>query len=96
MKFEKGKKYRVVKSGARLYGYKPIAPYCEEGWGKTLEVGEILTCAGSSMTMGDGVPAIKWKDSDGNWLANDCLFSPVQGGMWGGQVPEDGYLEEVA
>lgn len=47
------------------------------------------------MTFGDGVPALKWKDADGEWLANDCLFQPVQGGMWSGQVPEDGYLEAV-
>lgn len=95
MKYEKGKRYRVVKPGAKLRGMKPIAPYCSQGWGKTLEVGEVITCAGSNMTFGDGVPALKWLDADGKWLANDCLFSPVQGGMWGGQVPEDGYLEEL-
>lgn len=95
MRFEKGKKYRVVKPGARLRGYKPVGPNCEEGWSRDLEVGEIITCAGSSMTFGDGVPALKWHDKDGKWIANDCLFRPVQGGMWGGQVPEDGYLEEV-
>ena len=57
--------------------------------------GDILTCAGSSMTFGDGVPALKWTDENGDWIANDCTFTPVQGGMWSGQIPEDGYLEEV-
>jgi hypothetical protein len=47
------------------------------------------------MTMGDGVPALKWGDAEGKWLANDCLFMPIQGGMWGGQIPADGYLEVV-
>lgn len=95
MKYEKGRKYRVVKPGAKLSGYKPTAPYVQEGWSKRLEVGEILTCAGSNMTMGDGVPALKWNDEHGKWIANDCLFRPVKGGMWGGQVPEDGFLEEL-
>jgi hypothetical protein len=94
-KYEKGRRYRVVKAGAKLSGMKPVAPYCEQGWGKELEIGEVITCAGTAMTFGDGVPAMKWHDADGRWLANDCLFSPVKGGMWGGQVPEDGYLEEV-
>lgn len=94
-KYEKGKKFRVIKAGARLSGYKPTAPYCQTGWGRPLEVGEVITCAGESMTFGDGVPAIKWLDADGKWIANDCIFSPVQGGMWGGQAPEDGYLEPV-
>lgn len=95
MQYEKGKKYRVVKEGAKLWGMKPVAPYCETSWGKDLEVGEVLTCAGTSMTFGDGVPALKWKDENGNHLANDCCFKPAKGGMWGGEIPEDGFLEEV-
>lgn len=93
--YEKGKRYRVVKAGAKLYGMKPTSPHCQRGWAKDLSVGEILTCAGSSMTCGDGVPALKWQDENGKWLANDCIFNPIKGGMWGGQVPEDGFLEEV-
>jgi hypothetical protein len=95
MKYEKGKKYRVVRAGARLSGYRPTAPYCQEGWSRSLEVGEVITCAGDSMTFGDGVPAIKWLDANGKWIANDCLFHPVKGGMWGGQVPADGFLEDA-
>jgi hypothetical protein len=95
MKFENGKKFRVVKAGAKLWGMKPSGPYCQTGWSKQLKVGDVITCSGSSMTYGDGVPALKWRDADGQWLANDCCFDPVKGGMWGGQVPEDGYLEEV-
>lgn len=95
MTYEKGKKYRVVKAGGKLWGMKPTAPYVQQGWGMNLSVGDIITCGGTSMTFGDGVPAMKWLDADGKWLANDCTFSPVKGGMWGGQLPEDGFLEEV-
>jgi hypothetical protein len=95
VKYERGRKYRVIKAGAKLSGTKPVAPYCSQGFGKRLEVGEVITCAGSAMTFGDGVPALKWNDENDKWIANDCLFSPVKGGMWGGQIPEDGYLEEV-
>lgn len=94
VQYEQGKKYRVIKEGARLSGMRPVAPYCQEGWGMELAVGAVLTCDGTSMTFGDGVPALKWKDADGNWLANDCLFRPIKGdAMWGGQLPADGYLE---
>lgn len=93
--YKKGQRYRVVKAGAHLHGMQPVAPCVQQGWRKDLKVGDILTCQGESMTFGDGVPALKWADEDGQWLANDCLFSPIQGGMWGGQVPEDGYLEPV-
>jgi len=94
-KYEAGRKYRVIKEGARLTGLQPVSPNCQQGWRKDLHVGDVLTCAGKSWTMGDGVPALKWKGEAGEWLANDCLFHPVQGGMWSGQVPAEGYLEEV-
>jgi hypothetical protein len=93
--YEAGQKYRVIREGARLTGMVPVAPYCQQGWSKQLHVGDVITCAGSGMTFGDGVPALKWKDEDGEWLANDCTFQPVQGGMWSGQIPEDGYLQQV-
>ncbi len=95
VKFEKGKRYRVIRAGAHLTGMQPAGRNAQQGWRQDLNVGDILTCSGSSMTFGDGVPALKWTDENGDWLANDCTFTPVQGGMWGGQVPEDGYLEEV-
>jgi hypothetical protein len=95
MTYEAGRKYRVIKEGAKLQGMQPTAPYCQVGWQKELHVGDVLTCAGSRMTFGDGVPAIKWNGENNEHLANDCIFHPVQGGMWGGQVPVDGYLEEA-
>jgi hypothetical protein len=97
MKYEQGKKYRVIKEGARLSGMRPVAPYVQQGWGLTLPVGMVITCEGMSMTRGDGVLALKWSDAQGQYLASDCLFSPVKGDIiWGGQLPADGFLEEVA
>jgi hypothetical protein len=49
MNYEKGKRYKVVKEGSSLWGMKPVSPYVQRGWRKDLAVGEILTCAGSSM-----------------------------------------------
>lgn len=95
MNYEKGRRYRVVRAGARLRGMQPAGRGCQRGWRKDLAVGEILTCSGTSMTFGDGVPALKWADEDGKWLANDCIFDPVAGGMWSGQKPVEGYLELV-
>ena len=92
--YVKGRRYRVVGHGAYLSGMVPTAPYCQQGWRLDLNVGDVITCLGESMTMGDGVPALKWADSDGKWLANDCTFSPATGGLWGGQVPAAGFLEE--
>lgn len=92
--YTKGSRWRVVRAGAQLWGWEPIAGGFQ-GWGRDLVVGRILTCAGSSMTSGDGVPAIKWLDEKGAMLAVDCCFKPVKGGMWGGQVPEDGFLERI-
>lgn len=93
--FKQGTRWRVVREGARLWGMVPIAPYAQQGWQRQLRVGDVLTCGGMGMTFGDGVNAIKWLGENGEWLANDCLFEPVKGGMWGGQVPGDGYLERL-
>jgi hypothetical protein len=93
--YKKGQRYRVIREGARLRGMQPVGPHTQQGWRRELEVGDVITCLGTSMTFGDGVPAVKWGDEDGAWLANDCIFSPASGGLWGGQPPADGYLEEV-
>lgn len=89
----KGEKYRVVRAGAYLRGMTTVGRGVFNGWRRDLQVGDVITCLGESWTMGDGVPAIKWGDETGEWLANDCTFQPCGGGLWGGQVPLPGYLE---
>jgi len=91
--YQPGTRWRVVKPGAHLWGLQPVGRNVEQGWQMDLPVGTVLTCLGVSWTRGDGVPALKWGDAEGRWLANDCTFSHIDGGMWGGQVPQAGYLE---
>jgi hypothetical protein len=93
--YPKGSRWRVTMPGAKLWGMVAAGRGCYEGWNKHLQVGDIITSDGTSMTSGDGVPAIKWLDENGDMLAVDCCFAPTKGGMWDGEVPEDGYLEPV-
>lgn len=92
-KFIKGQKWRVIKDGSSLSGMQPI-PGGQQGWGKRLAVGDVLTCAGVSMSFGDGVPLVKWLDENGKYLANDCEFLPAVGGMWN-MHPNLDFLELV-
>lgn len=89
--FKKGQQWRVNRDGCYLVGMRPLAPYAQTGWRQEAPHNTVLTCAGSLMTQGDGVPVIKWLDRDGNWLANDCEFRPSGGGMWA-NAPLDGTL----
>lgn len=89
--FKAGQKWRVIRSGAKLFGMKPAGPYAQQGWSMDLDVGTVLTCDGEKWTFGDGVPVIKWLDAEGNWLASDCEFRPAVGGVWS-TAPADGYL----
>lgn len=90
--FKAGQKWRVAIDGAFLSGMKPTGPYAQQGWAMRAPNGTVLTCTGVQMTFGDGVPTVKWADADGEWLANDCTFSPSTGGMWF-QAPIDGALQ---
>lgn len=92
--FRRGQKWRMVREGASLWGMQPIAPFAQTSWSMKLPVGTILTCDGSNMTFGDGVPIIKWRDENGAFLANDCEFKPSTGGMWA-SAPADGYLQLI-
>jgi hypothetical protein len=93
--FVRGAKFRIVKAGANISGMVPIAPYTQQGFREGLAVGTVLQCAGSSMTSGDGIPAIKWLREDGKSICNDAVFSHVQGGMWSGQYPAPGWMELI-
>lgn len=89
--FQKGERWEVIAEGARLTGWRPVAPWTLEGLSIPLKVGDVLTCDGVSMTRGDGVPIVKWRDENGEHLAQDCEFSPSVGNMWV-TAPADGFL----
>lgn len=93
-----GASYRVIREGARLRGMLPArAPngcLYHIGWGRSLAVGEVIVCDGTTMTMGDGVPAVKWRDQNVTTGIRDCIFSPQVGNMFS-MVPADGYLEPI-
>jgi hypothetical protein len=73
----------------------PAGPYTQQGWSKRLNVGDVLTCAGTSMSFGDGVPLVKFSHLNGEPLGvNDCEFRPSIGGMWN-LKPNRDYLELV-
>ncbi|WP_306150708.1 hypothetical protein [Roseovarius sp. MMSF_3281] len=89
--FKAGQQWRVIKQGARLSGMQPAGYCAQQGWSMALEVGTVLTCAGVSMSFGDGVPLVKWLDAEGKHLANDCTFHPSNGAMWW-NAPAPGWL----
>jgi hypothetical protein len=41
-----GARYRVIREGAQLSGWRSIAPYTQQGWNRPLRVGEILRYEG--------------------------------------------------
>ena len=90
-RFVRGERYRVVKEGGYLRGFRPIGPGMETLWRKDLRIGDVITCASSAFTAGDGVPIIRWRDADGKPLANDCEFQPDNGRMWG-SFSAEGFL----
>ena len=69
---------------------KPV----ETLWRRDLQVEDIVTCAGSAFTAGDGVPIIHWLDADWAPLANDCEFQSDSGQMWG-SLPAEGFLFRI-
>jgi len=93
-RYVRGERYTVVRDGGYLRGLWPAGPGMEALWRKDLRIGDVITCAGSAFTAGDGVPIIRWRDADGKPLANDCEFQPDNGRMWG-SLPAEGFLVRI-
>jgi hypothetical protein len=92
-KFTKGKRYLVTKEGAQISGWQSLGNGAYQGFHRKLPIGTIITCAGSSMSIGsDGVPLVKWTDEKGGFICNDAEFNPSVGGMWDRQ-PDSSYLK---
>lgn len=88
-----GKKFRVVKEGARLSGMEPKPGYLQ-GWGQVLHIGDVIECAGLRGGWGSdpGPDTIQWRVEGKSFVE----FLPREGGMWGPHAPAEGYLEEVS
>lgn len=86
MKYEAGKKYRVIREGGRLHGRKlfnsdlPVKV--------DLPVGTIITCAGQFYV--GSVPVIEWHDAYNRKIGKRCSFSPHV--LSYAETPADGYL----
>lgn len=78
--FKEGQKWQITRP-SKLSGMQAI-PGGQQGWGRDVPAGTILTCSGVRWTFGDGVPVVKWLDADGNHIASDCTLLPAEGGMW--------------
>jgi hypothetical protein len=85
-----GKKFRVIKEGARLTGWERKHGYFK-GWARDLEVGEVVESLGYGPGIGsDPGYGIHFKVPDMSFVE----FSPSQGGVFN-YHPLDGYLEPV-
>jgi hypothetical protein len=89
--YQAGVKFQIMQEGACIVGTVPIAAWTTRGFRRLLKVGEIITCAGTSMTAGDGCPIVKWRDSNGEYICDDAEFTPRIGGMWDSK-PDPRYL----
>jgi len=89
--YAKGGRYRIIKDGARLWGWKPITGGWQ-GWGRAVPVGEVLTCKGWRPGMGSdpGPDIVQWEDPVGTFVE----FHPSAGKGWFTR-PDDSYLELV-
>ena len=87
MKFEKGKKYRVLREGTSLRWSESIGPNAWRGKSEKLVVGDELEYTGALNGWGsDTIPVDNFQKNTvkGEFWPND----------WG--MVEDGYLEEIA
>lgn len=90
--FRPGQRWTVTSETGALWGMQPHADGGLIGWKRDLKQGEIITCAGVSMSRNDGVPLVKWNDGADKPLAIDCEFRPSNNSMWS-SAPEDGQLQ---
>ncbi len=64
-RFVRGERYRAVKEGVYLRGFRPIGPGMETLWCRDLRIGDVIGCAGCALTSGDGAPMMHGLDEDG-------------------------------
>ena len=87
--FAAGKKFRVIREGARLHGWTHHPGY-HTGTAIDLKVGDVIESLGYGPGIGsDPGYGIHWK-GDAAYLQ----FSPSTGGAWA-YHPAEGWVEEV-
>lgn len=98
LKLVPGARYRVVREGATLSGWRPIAPYSEQSWRRQLHVGEIIRYDGLGYSGGsDGIDIEKFTPEE---LHHDyetsATFRPTAnpGNIWITR-PDPSFLEGV-
>jgi hypothetical protein len=96
VEYAPGGKFRVVKEGARLSGWTPMAPSAWSGWSQVLHVGDVIECRGFGPGFGsDPGYGVEWTSEQAREAhAGSCDFWPSVGGMWS-YHPAAGFLEPV-
>jgi len=90
-----GRRFRVIRSGAYVWGLRSVAPWTRECVRIDLQMGTIITCLGRANTRGDGVPAVMWGDEAGVAYCEDPVFSPsITGSIWD-ERPDPSYIEPL-
>lgn len=93
--YSPGRRFRVARDGAYVWGLRPVAPWIREGVRVDLQIGTIITCLGRHNTRGDGVPAVTWGDADGHAFCEDPVFSPsITDSMWD-ERPDPSFLDPI-
>lgn len=95
-RYARGKRFRVIKAGAKLWGLTPIRPNVQQGWTQVLEVGDVIESLGFGPGFGaDPGYGINWTSERAKAEhAHSLSFAPSEGGIWAYR-PSEGYLEEV-
>lgn len=92
-KWAAGKKFRVVKEGARLEGIVTFGDSAWAGYSKALQVGDEITCNGWRIGMDGQTEEANFTADGVPWNALWIQFWPMSGLFrpW----PMEGYLEEI-
>jgi len=92
--YTEGRKFRVIREGARLSGLVPSGPSAHRGYGFDLHVGDVITCTGWSMGWGsDSIPCTHWTAEGIDPSAQFVDFRPTAG-LWQ-PYPADGFVEPI-
>lgn len=91
--FVAGRRFKVIKEGARLEGIVTFGDHAWAGYAKTLQVGEIVTCNGWREGMSGGAEEANFTAAGVPWNALWVQVWP-QDGLWR-PWPMDGVLEPL-